>query len=532
MPKDFKRAPGGVLRRTSRLVKPRRRTGLYSACGKVRKQANFCAKPMIVLKFGGTSVEDAAAILRLSEIVRDRLPEQPVVVVSALAGVTDRLMELATLALNGQTAFCERSVAALRQRHQQVLEALARPAGRGDAAPPAAAGAAMDALLGDLGQLLRGVAAVGELTPRTRDAVLSFGERLSPILVRFALARAGVPATEADARRVVITDERFTQARPLYAEIQRRAEEELKPVLAAGSVPVMGGFIGATQRGIGTTLGRGGSDFSASIVGGALGAERVEIWTDVDGMLTADPRVCPQARRIPRISFVEAAESAYYGAKVLHPATLLPAMQKNIPVWVLNSRRWLPGPPDLRQSGTLITARPAADHDLPRNPRHGTVACISSKRRIAVIDIISTRMLLAHGFMKAIFDVFAAHQCPIDMISTSEVSVSVTVSDMDKVPAIADDLGRFAEVRYEGRKAIVCLVGEAMRNTPGVAAAVFSALDGINVRMISQGASEVNIGFVIEDDDVPLAVQRLHDQFFGASAVNATAAPAHAALPS
>lgn len=465
---------------------------------------------MIVLKFGGTSVEDAAALERLGAIVRNRLPERPVLVVSALAGITDRLVELSALALHRQTEFCERSLQALRRRHLETLAALA------GGPPPPAEQAAIEGLCEELAQLLRGVAAVGELTPRTRDAVLSFGERLSPSLVRFALERGGLPAVETDARRIIVTDERFNQARPLPAETQRRAEEQLRPLLSAGAVPVLGGFIGATQNGIGTTLGRGGSDFSASLLGAALDAERVEIWTDVDGMLTADPRVCPAARRIPRISFVEAAESAYYGAKVLHPASLLPAMQKNIPVWVLNSRRWLPGPPDPRRTGTLITARPLARRDGPPSPRHGTVACISSKRRIAVIDIVSTRMLLAHGFMKAIFDVFAAHQCPIDMISTSEVSVSVTVSEVEKVPAIADDLGRFADVRYEGRKAILCLVGEAMRNTPGVAAAVFAALDGINVRMISQGASEVNIGFVIEDDDVPLAVERLHRQFFGA----------------
>lgn len=524
---------------------------------------------MIVLKFGGTSVQDAAAILRLTEIVRDRLSEQPVVVVSALAGVTDQLVELSKRALAGEAEACERGVTALRQRHQDVLaeiiasSAAPNPAfGQTAAASPAPAlalanapgdgaaeASAVDTLAAGLLDWLRGVAALGELTPRSRDALLSFGERLSPVLVRFALERRGLPAAHADARRVVITDEQFTQARPRYEDVRRRAEEEIRPLLAMGAVPVLGGFIGATARGIATTLGRGGSDFSASILGGALGAERIEIWTDVDGMLSADPRLCPEARRIERISFVEAAESAYYGAKVLHPATLLPAVERNIPVWVLNSRNWTPGPPRPDRCGTLITARPGgrapgadgADDPEPENGRapaahapagrdeaaaSGTVACISCKRKIAVIDIVSTRMLHAHGFMKAIFDVFAAHQCPIDMISTSEVSVSVTVAETEKVPAIADDLGRFAQVRYEGRKAIVCLVGEGMRNTPGVAGAVFSALRGINVRMISQGASEVNIGFVIEDDEAPLAVRRLHERFFPAAGAAAAPGPA------
>ncbi len=476
---------------------------------------------MIVMKFGGTSVENAAAIERVCGIVRDRRPERPIVVVSALAGVTDQLVRLGRLALARETEACKRGWEALRGRHLAVLAELAA----GAPAPPEAQ--ALDGLLEELRQLLRGVMALRELTPRSHDALLSFGERMSPVLVRLALARGGLPAVLVDSRQVIATDERFTEAKPLLAETQRRAEEHLRPLVDAASIPVLGGFIAATVRGVPTTLGRGGSDFSASILGGALGAERIEIWTDVDGMLTADPRVCPLARRIPRISFVEAAESAYYGAKVLHQATLQPAMLKNIPVWVLNSRRWLPGPPDPRHSGTLITARPLAPRGKA-SPRAGMVACISSKRRIALLDIVSTRMLQAHAFMKAIFEVFAVHQCPIDMISTSEVSVSLAISALDRVPGLVDDLSRFAEVRYEGRKALVCLVGEGMRNTPGVAAAVFSALDGVNVRMISQGASEVNIGFVIEDYDLPVAVERLHRRFFADARTDVAPAPPRA----
>jgi len=269
---------------------------------------------------------------------------------------------------------------------------------------------------------------------------------------------------------------------------------------------VLGGFIAASRQGVPTTLGRGGSDFSAAILGALLGARRIEIWTDVDGMLTADPRVCSGARRIKAISFLEAAELAYFGAKVLHPATLLPAMHASIPVWVLNSRSWQPGPPDGARTGTSITARP------PRTL--SPFKCISCKRRIAVVDVVSTRMLQAHGFLKAIWDVFAFHRCPVDMVSTSEVSVSLTISDTSALPDIADDLARFADVRYEGRKAILCLVGESLRSSPGLAGQVFASLDGINVRMISQGASEINIGMVLDDDDVPRAMQLLHQRFF------------------
>jgi aspartate kinase len=261
----------------------------------------------------------------------------------------------------------------------------------------------------------------------------------------------------------------------------------------------MGGFIGATKEGVTTTIGRGGSDFTAAIVGAGLGAERIEIWTDVDGMMTTDPGICKDARRIKAISFEEAAELAYFGAKVLHPATLLPAIQKNIPVQVLNSR-------NPKNEGTRITTR----GPKCRNP----FKAIAAKKRITIVDVVATRMLMAHGFLKAIFEVFDKHKCPVDMVSTSEVSVSLTVDSNESIPAIAADLQKLADVKYEGRKAIVCLVGENIRGTRGIAAKVFGAIPEMNVRMISQGASEINISFVIEEDDVPEAIQSLHRVFF------------------
>jgi aspartate kinase len=261
----------------------------------------------------------------------------------------------------------------------------------------------------------------------------------------------------------------------------------------------MGGFIGATRDGISTTLGRGGSDFTAAIVGAGLNAERIEIWTDVDGMMTTDPNLCPQAHRIKIISFEEAAELAYFGAKVLHPATLLPAIEKNIPVLVLNSR-------NPKNEGTRITATAPKSKNIFK--------AIAAKKRITVVDVVATRMLMAHGFLKSIFEVFATHRCPVDMVSTSEVSVSVTVDSNESIAAIAADLGKLAKVTYQGRKAIVCLVGENIRSTPGIAAKVFSAISNVNIQMISQGASEINISFVVDEPDVPEVVSRLHSVFF------------------
>src|SRR5271170_3839874 len=271
------------------------------------------------------------------------------------------------------------------------------------------------------------------------------------------------------------------------------------PLLREEKLPVMGGFIGSTEDGVTTTLGRGGSDFTAALIGGGLNASMIEIWTDVNGIMTADPRICPDALRVKTISFEEAAELAYFGAKVLHPATILPAVQKNIPVAVLNSR-------NPENEGTRITA--LAAHC--RSP----FKSIAVKKRLTIIDVVASRMLMSHGYLKSIFDVFDKHKCAVDMVSTSEVSVSLTVDSNEKLPAISADLGKVADVKYEGRKALVCMVGEDIRGQNGIAAQVFQAIRHINVRMISQGASEINMSFMIEEDDVDEAVRSLHTAFF------------------
>ena len=302
-----------------------------------------------------------------------------------------------------------------------------------------------------------------------------------------------------DSRECVVTDAEHMRAAPLMEETNQRLKSKVQPVLDKGRVPVMGGFIGATKAGITTTIGRGGSDYSAAIVGAGLGAERIEIWTDVDGMMTTDPNMCPEARRIKVISFDEAAELAYFGAKVLHPATVLPAIQRNIPVYVLNSRN--PG-----CEGTRISARVPHCRNFFK--------AIAAKKRITIIDVAAPRMLLAHGFLRAIFEAFDRHRVAVDVVSTSEVSVSLTVDSNESIPALAADLAKLADVKYEGRKAIVCLVGENLRETPGIAARVFGELSDVKIRMISQGASEINLTFVIEEDEVPQVIRRLHKTFF------------------
>jgi aspartate kinase len=448
---------------------------------------------MIVMKFGGTSVQDAQAIDRVAAIVHEHLADKPVVVVSALAKMTDQLLAMAAAAgVGNREKALELSLAA-RERHFNTASDLL---GTGKFAQ---IHAELEEEFNALDELLRGVVAVGEVTPRTTDNIAGFGERVSSQIATAAFSLRGLNASHVDSRQCIVTDANFTKAVPDLEETNSRLRENVKPLLERGRVPVMGGFIGSTPDGVTTTLGRGGSDFTAAIVGAGLDAQRIEIWTDVDGMMTTDPGLCPQARRIKTISFEEAAELAYFGAKVLHPATLLPAIQKNIPVLILNSRN--PG-----NEGTRITATAPKSRNVFK--------AIAAKKRITVVDIVATRMLMAHGFLKSIFEVFAEHRCPVDMVSTSEVSVSVTVDSNESIAAIAADLGKLADVKYEGRKAIVCLVGENIRSIPGIAAKVFGAIPDVNIQMISQGASEINISFVVDESDVPKVVSRLHEVFF------------------
>src|SRR5271165_3980641 len=448
---------------------------------------------MIVMKFGGTSVQDAKAIDRVAHIVQGRLADHPVVVVSAMAKVTDSLLAMGKAAGSGDRKSALKMARALRERHYDTAGELLGTAlfteFHGD----------LGADFEDLDELLRGIGAVGEITPRTYDYVASFGEVLSSKIVAAAFVARELPGVYVDSRQCLLTDSSYTRAVPQMEETSERLHERVQPLLDAGKVPVMGGFVGSNAAGITTTIGRGGSDFSAAIFGAALNADRIEIWTDVDGILTTDPRICPDARRIKVIGFDEAAELAYFGAKVLHPATVLPAIQKNIPVYVLNSR-------NPTCEGTRITGH------APRGKN--IFKAIAAKKRITIVDVAAPRMLLAHGFLRAIFEAFDRHKVSIDVVSTSEVSVSLTVDSNQAIPALAADLAKLADVKYEGRKAIVCLVGENLRDTPGVAGLVFRELSDKKIRMISQGASEINLTFVIEEDEVPEVIRRLHKTFF------------------
>jgi aspartate kinase len=440
---------------------------------------------MIVMKFGGTSVESAAAIERVAGIVRDRLAQKPVVVVSAMGKTTNKLLAIAAAAVEGKREQALTQLEDLRAFHLKE-----------------AAGLGVDADIAahfeELAELVKGIVVMGELTPRASDAVSAFGERLSNLIVTACFQHCGLRAVHLDARSVIVTDRRHMQAAPIFSETFARLAAAV-PSLTAHHVVVMGGFIASTEDGVTSTLGRGGSDYTASIVGAGIDAEEIQIWTDVDGMLTADPTLLDSVYRVKQCSFAEAAELAYFGAKVLHPATVLPAIEKNIPVRILNSRR-----PHVE--GTLIRA------EAP--PGTSPIRSIACKRNITLVNIVSTRMLMAHGFLRRIFEIFDRYETAVDMLATSEVSVSLTVDNPRSLPAICAEIEEFAGVSVEENQAIVSLVGENIRHTPDLVARAFVALRHINVRMISQGASRLNISVVVAAADLKTAVESLHREFF------------------
>jgi aspartate kinase len=462
----------------------------------------------LVMKFGGTSVADADAIRRLIEIVRAharRSGAPPVVVVSAMSRVTDQLLRMAAEAARGERDGIAAGVDDVRTRHLTVAEALVGAAERGTVAQQ------IDQHIEELGAMLTALSILRDASPRSLDGVASAGELLSSRVVSAALEAAGIPSAWVDARRAIVTDDNYTAAAPLAAETGRALQQEVAPHLAAGRVAVLGGYVGATRDGVATTLGRGGSDYSAAIIGAGLAVSEIQIWTDVDGMLTADPRVVHAPRVVSHLSFGEASELAYFGAKVLHPSTILPAVAADIPVSILNSRK-----PEA--AGTRIMEKP------PVNGR--PIAALACKRNVTVVEVTSTRMLMAHGFLRRLFEVFERYRTAVDVVTTSEVSVSVTIDDDRRLEDIVRALREFADVAVERDMAILCAVGENLRSNPSFAIRMLAGLDGVPLRMVSQAASRRNVTVVLRDGDVGTAMSRLHDAWF---AEPLAAAPAEAA---
>lgn len=449
---------------------------------------------MIVLKFGGTSVGDGAAIVRATELIGARRERQPVVVVSAMAGVTNNLLNAARLAAGGDLRAALKVMHQLRERHEAAInDAVPRPKPRSAASEAVATHFAGLALMLEALQLLR------EDGPKAEDAVVSHGELWSAEILARALEARDLPGVWVDARQVMITDDTFGRAVPDRTVLAERARTHLASSVKNGLIPVTQGFVGSTPGGAPTTLGRGGSDYTAALLGAALAAEEVEIWTDVDGLMTADPRVVKTARCLPEASYDEAAELAYFGAKVLHPATIVPLVEQGIPVWIKNSLR-----PE--GAGTRIVARATrSDH---------TVKSIAWKRGMTILNLRAPRMLGTHGFLKAMFDVFERHGTAVDVVTTSEVSVSVSLENGAPAEALLGELDALGELTVSKERTIICVVGEGLRDTPGIPARIFQALSTLPVEMVSLGASKINLTFVVQDAQADEAVCRLHEEFF------------------
>jgi aspartate kinase len=447
---------------------------------------------VIVAKFGGTSVADADAIARTAAIVRGRLDRRPVVVVSAMAGVTNSLLALAEQAVAGQLLPAIQGVEALRTRHFVETERLL---GEGDAAGELCA--EMSVMFDELANLVGALSVLGHLTPRSLDTIAATGELLSSEMVVAGYRHLGLPAVLVDARRVMITDETFTHAAPQVDALAAAAREYVLPLVRDGQIPVLGGFVGATASGVTTTLGRGGSDYTAALLGAALSAEAIEIWTDVDGMLTADPRVVAGARLIEQIRFEEASELATFGAKVLHPMTIAPAVRQGIPVYIYNSMR----PEGV---GTRIT------FEAPRRP----VSAIAGTRGTIVVKVRSSRMLLHHGFLRTIFEIFERHRTSVDVVATSEVSVSLTVDQAERLDAVLIDLAALGDVSVERSRGIIAIVGAGLTDDSESMSIALGALRGIKIHMLSLSATGINLTVIVDADQVAPAMRQLHAAFF------------------
>lgn len=450
---------------------------------------------MLVLKFGGTSVAGAQPIARAAEIVgRERGPRA--VVVSALGGVTDRLLQVVDFAERGRTETALALLERVAERHRQLARELLPDAGE-----PCDY---VDQTCRELDALVRAAAVARDVSPRTRDAIAAAGELMSSRIVAATFVQLGISAVWVDARSLLVTDDHYGEAAPLMRDTAARVARHLQPLVDAGCVPVVGGFVGATPDGVTTTLGRGGSDYSAAIFGACLGAREIQIWTDVDGILAADPRIVAEAHPVPHVTFAEARELAYFGAKVLHPSTIEPAVERGIPVRILNSRR-----PHV--AGTLVngsTSRPVA---MP--------AALACKRAVAVVQAAPRERQRPSHFVRQVFEAFEDARLHPCVTTVSDAVVVAAFDDEERARAAAAVLSHAAHVSVRVELALVSAVGEGLGSAPRVAAGLLSALDGIAVHAVAQPATGRSITVLVDDADVPDAMQRMYEQVFAVEVV-------------
>jgi aspartate kinase len=452
---------------------------------------------VIVIKFGGTSVGNADRVANAIDIVAARRDQQPIVVVSALAGVTNDLVAATEAARDGDFARVTEIMERVRQRHEDVATRLVQQ--KFDFFETFVR--KLNKHVGEISDILKGISLVGEVSARAKDKVVAIGEKLSSVLFAYSMMMRALPGEHVDSEEVVVTDSRFGEANPLMNETRAAASRVLAPLIERNLIPVMGGFIGRSIDGPTTTLGRGGSDYSAAIVGAAMHADEIQIWTDVDGMMTCDPRLIPGARVIDRISYVEAAELAWFGAKVLHPKTIAPAVDLRIPVRVLNTH-------NVASAGTLITAEGDRSTTGPR--------AIAVKKGVTVVHMTSNTMLGAYGFLARLFAIFEQLEISVDLITTSEVSVSVTLDEKHNLGKLIEKLKPVAEVEVLENQCIVAVVGSQLMRDAGVGARVFGSLHGVPMSMFSLGTSGLNLSIALNESDGDRAVRAIHHALFEA----------------
>lgn len=448
---------------------------------------------MIIMKFGGTSVANFEAITRTIFIIGGKLDQKPVVVVSALSKVTDLLYRISDAAASRNVTETKELLSQLRQRHVDLAaELLAQSMMKDEAI------AKVNALCDALESIAMAVCSLGELSDRNKAIIISNGEYLSSTIIAYAMNSKGIRTKWVDARGMMVTNNSYLKAEPDMAAIIEKVPGVVADAYEGMDAIITQGFVGVTRDGDPTVLGRGGSDYSASLIGMAVDAERIEIWTDVDGVRTADPRSVKNTKYLEKISFEEAAEMAHFGAKVLHPLTIEPAVKKNIPIYVLNSM-------NPSGKGTAILRNELIEDG---------VKSVSFKENIKVINIFSTRMINTSGFLRRVFEIFSESKVSVDLISTSEANISVTVDASQNIDPVVAELSEFADVIVDDDKSQVSVIGKNIVRLNGMLKKTFTPLKKCNVYMISQGASFVNISFVVDREELSEVVQDLHDHLF------------------
>jgi len=445
------------------------------------------------MKFGGTSIENIPSVERVIGIIDSRIEQHPVVVNSAMGKTTRKLLEIARLSADGMDKKALLRLGEIHEYHLDMARGLIPDFEDSDARTT------LEQYFEELQRLLEGLSILQELTPRSQDRILSYGELVATTIIASALRGRGINARWLDARDFIITDERFTRARPIDEFTFRGIQEEVRPLVESGHVPVIQGFIGSTRGGATTTLGFEGSDFTAALAGAALDVSNIEIWKDVNGIMTADPRIFAGARTVRNISFEEASELTFSGAKVLHPGTIEPARRKNIPVNIYNSRQ-----PDAR--GTTITARAKRGTSL--------VKSIAYNKPVCIMNIVSDHYVDPAGFLKSVFDILDRERVIPCIVTTAGTNIAMAVNASENMAHAIDELTRLGTMNIVREKATISLVGENIRTTRDFAPVVFRNLDGVNIDMVAHGASPISLTFVVDESDIPSVIARLHEAFF------------------